>query len=163
MYRVCVSSCLSIRLFIADTSTSMWMNLPIAILIVCGIRILCNEVEFSWKIKGVRSQSYLSQFGKKQLSLNDSRLSNAPSQPKWKRKIGSPIVEAAINDFIDKILKDFVIDLWYSEITPDKEAPELMRSIILDAIGEISVRVKEINLADLLTRYVPISEWFFNV
>ncbi|XP_031249487.1 uncharacterized protein LOC116107345 [Pistacia vera] len=138
--------------FLSHTSTSMWMNLPISILIACALRILSNEVEFSWKVKRVRPQSYLSQLEKKQLSANDFRLSNAPPPPRWKRKIDSPIVEAAINDFINKILKDFVVDLWYSEITPDKEVPELMRTIIMDAIGEISGRVKEINLVDLLTR-----------
>ncbi|XP_034227584.1 uncharacterized protein LOC117636965 isoform X2 [Prunus dulcis] len=57
-----------------------------------------------------------------------------------------------MSDFIDKILKDFVIDLWYSDITPDKEAPEQIRVIIMDALGEVSGRVKEINLVDLLTR-----------
>ncbi|KAL5788433.1 hypothetical protein ACOSP7_005382 [Xanthoceras sorbifolium] len=138
--------------FLTHTSTSMWMNLPIAILIVCALRILVNQVEFSWKVKAVRSPSYLSQLEKKQLSVNDSRLSGVPTPAKWKRKIDSPIVEAAINEFIDKILKDFVNDLWYSEITPDKETPELIRSIIMDAIGEISGRVKDINLVDLLTR-----------
>lgn len=131
----------------------MWMNLPIAILLVSVLRVLSNEVEFSWKARHLlHSQSYLSHLGKKQLSVNDSRLSSAPPPPKWKNKIDSPIVEAAINDFIDKILKDFVVDLWYSEITPDREAPELMRGVIMDALGEISVRVKEINLVDLLTR-----------
>ncbi|KAJ6716689.1 PX SERINE/THREONINE KINASE PXK [Salix koriyanagi] len=131
----------------------MWMNLPISILFVSGLRILCNEVEFSWKVRqSVRRPSYLSHLEKKQLSLNDSRLSSTPPPPKWKRKIDSPVVEAAISDFIDQILKDFVVDLWYSEITPDREAPELMRSVIMDALGEISGRAKEINLIDLLTR-----------
>ena len=138
----------------ADTSTSMWMNLPIAILIVSSLRIITNEVEFKWKVKSVRQQTYLSHLEKKQLSVNDSRLSSSPPPPKWKRKIDSPTVEAALNEFIDKILRDFVVDLWYLEITPDREAPELMRTVILDAIGEISGRVKEINLVDLLTRYV---------
>lgn len=138
--------------FLSHTSTSMWMNLPISILIVCALRILCNEVEISWKVKARHSQTYLSLLEKKQLSVNDSRLSNAPAQQKWKRKIDSPIVEAAISEFIDKILKDFVVDLWYSDITPDREAPELMQSIIMDAIGEISGRVKRINLVDLVTR-----------
>ncbi|KAK0583510.1 hypothetical protein LWI29_037682 [Acer saccharum] len=138
--------------FMTHTSSSMWMNLPISILIVCALRILVNQVEFSWKVKAVRSPSYLSQLAKKQLSVNDSRLSSAPPPPKWKQKIDSPIVEAAAIEFIDKILNDFVIDLWYSEITPDKEGPELIRSIIMDAIGEISGRVKKINLVDLLTR-----------
>jgi sorting nexin-13 len=91
---------------------------------------------------------------KKQLSLNDPRLSSAPSPAKWKRKIDSPVVEDAMSDFIDKILKDFVVDLWYSEITPDKEFPNQIHAIIMDVLAEISARVKEINLVDLLTRYV---------
>lgn len=57
-----------------------------------------------------------------------------------------------MKDFIDKILKDFVVDLWYSEITPDKEFPEQIHALIMDALGEIAVRVKDINLVDLLTR-----------
>uniref|UniRef100_A0A6N2N7V8 PXA domain-containing protein n=1 Tax=Salix viminalis TaxID=40686 RepID=A0A6N2N7V8_SALVM len=87
-------------------------DLPISILFVSGLRILCNEVEFSWKVRqSVRRPSYLSHLEKKQLSLNDSRLSSTPPPPKWKRKIDSPVVEAAVSDFIDQILKDFVVDL----------------------------------------------------
>ncbi|XP_073264737.1 uncharacterized protein [Populus alba] len=111
------------------------------------------SLEFSWKARqSVHRQSYLSHLEKKQLSMNDSRLSSVPPAPKWKRKIDSPVVEAAIGGFINKILKDFVVDLWYSEITPDREAPELIRSVIMDALGEVSGRAKEINLIDLLTR-----------
>ncbi|KAJ6707771.1 SORTING NEXIN-16 [Salix viminalis] len=102
----------SVTYFLSYSSSSMWMNLPISILIVSALRILSNEVEFSWKV----------------------------------------LVEAAIDGFIDKILKDFVVDLWYSEITPDREAPELIRSVIMDALGEVSGRAKEINLVNLLTR-----------
>lgn len=131
----------------------MWMNLPIAILLVSAVRMLLNELDFHWKVqKPVRPKTYLSHLEKKQLSVNDSRLSTSLPPPKWKRKIGSPVVEDAMKDFIDKILKDFVIDLWYSDITPDKEAPEQIRAIIMDALGEVSGRVKEINLVDLLTR-----------
>ena len=141
-------------LLVADTSKSMWMNLPMSILLVCAIRILFNEVEFRQKVRPVRPQTYLSHLDKKQLSVNDSRLSTAPTPLRWKRKIDSPVVEAAINDFIDKILKDFVVDFWYADITPDKEFPEQIRSIIMDALGEISGRVRDINLVDLLTRYL---------
>lgn len=139
---------------IADTSTSMWMNLPIAVLLVCGLRILFNEVEFRWKVRNVRPPTYLAHLEKKQLSMNDSRLSTSPPTLKWKRKIGAPLVEAAAEEFIDKVLHDFVIDLWYSDITPDKEAPELLREIIMDVLGEIAGRVKGINLVELLTRYL---------
>ncbi|KAJ7967397.1 Phox-associated domain,Sorting nexin [Quillaja saponaria] len=141
-----------ISYFLSNTSKSMWMNLPIAILFASLMRILFNEMEFRWKVPPLRPQTYLSHLEKKQLSENDSRLSTAAPPPKWKRKIDSPVVEAAVSDFVDKIMKDFVVDLWYSEITPDKESPEQIRSIIMDALGEISARVKEINLVDLLTR-----------
>ncbi|KAG2703535.1 hypothetical protein I3760_06G142200 [Carya illinoinensis] len=100
----------------------------------------------------LRLRTYLSHLEKKQLSVNDSRLSTVPPPPKWKRKIDSPVVEAAMNDFIDKILKDFVVDLWYSEITPDSEFPQHIHAIVMDALGEISGRVKELNLVELLTR-----------
>ncbi|KAL0717152.1 hypothetical protein Bca4012_066474 [Brassica carinata] len=66
-------------------------------------------------------QSHLYYPGRKQLSLNDARLSTTPPPPSWKNKINSPVVEAAINDFVDKILDVFVKKLLYSSITPDKE------------------------------------------
>ncbi|KVH93267.1 Phox-associated domain-containing protein [Cynara cardunculus var. scolymus] len=99
----------AVSYFLAHTSKSMWMNVPIAILLVSGSRILLNEVEFRWKIRKTRPETYLSHLEKKQLSVNDSRLSTLPPPPKWKRKIDSPVVEAAMEDFINKLLQDFVI------------------------------------------------------
>ncbi|CAA3029223.1 Intermediate filament [Olea europaea subsp. europaea] len=136
----------------ADKSKSILMNIPITVILVSGLRILFNEVEFRWKVHNARPLSYLSHLEKKQLSPNDSRLSTTPPSSKWKRKIDSPAVEDAMQDFINKLLQDFVIDLWYSDISPDKEAPELIRAIIMDVLGEVSGRVKEVNLVDLLTR-----------
>ncbi|KAJ6804182.1 uncharacterized protein M6B38_357065 [Iris pallida] len=140
--------------FLTHTSKSMWMNIPISVLILAAFRYLSFEVELRWRVPPINRQSYLSRLSKKQLSVKDYRLSAVPAASKWRRKIDSPHVEAAIDAFINKILQDFVVDLWYSSITPDKEAPELIRSILLDVLGEISGRVKEINLVDLLTRDV---------
>eukprot|EP01018_Ginkgo_biloba_P016155 Gb_15275 [translate_table: standard] len=42
--------------------------------------------------------------------------------------------------------------MWYSSITPDQEFPEQIRLLINDILGEISQRVRRINLIDLLTR-----------
>lgn len=130
----------------------MWTNIPMSVLILSAFRYLSYEVELRWRVRPSHRQTYLSHLEKKQLSVNDSRLSTVPATSKWRRKIDSPPVEAAIDDFINKLLQDFVVDLWYSSITPDKEVPELIQSIILDVLGEISGRIKEINLVDLLTR-----------
>ncbi|KAG6421505.1 hypothetical protein SASPL_118059 [Salvia splendens] len=144
----------AVSYFLTHSSKSMLMNIPIAILLVSGLRILLNEVEFRWKVWNNRTASYLSHLEKKQLSVNDSRLTTPPPPKKWKRKIDSPPVEAAIEDFVNKLLHDFVTDLWYSEITPDREAPELIYAIVMDVLGEVSARIKELNLVDLLTRDV---------
>ncbi|KAL8143559.1 hypothetical protein V2J09_016591 [Rumex salicifolius] len=138
--------------FLSHTSKSMWMNIPVSVVLAFALRALTNHVEFRWKPPPSPRQTYLSYLEKKQLSLNDSRLSIEHTPQKWKRKIDSLIVQAALEEFIDLILRDFVIDLWFSDITPDKEAPELIRQIVLDALGEVAGRVKEVNLVDLLTR-----------
>nr|XP_009379828.1 PREDICTED: uncharacterized protein LOC103968372 isoform X1 [Musa acuminata subsp. malaccensis] len=148
-WAICV---FAISYFLSHTSKSMWTNVPISFLILVAFRFFSYEVELHWRMRPVPKQTYLSHLIKKQLRLEDSRLSTALPTSRWKRKIESPLVEAAIKEFINKILQDFVLDLWYSSITPDKEAPELIRSIILDVLGEISGRVKGINLVDLLTR-----------
>ncbi|KAG6410729.1 hypothetical protein SASPL_128796 [Salvia splendens] len=144
----------AVSYFLTHSSKSMLMNIPIAILLISGLRILLNEVEFRWKVRNNRTASYLSHLENKQLSVNDSRLTTPPPPKKWKRKIDSPLVEAAIEDFVNKLLHDFVTDFWYSGITPDREAPELMHAIIMDFLGEVSARIKESNLVDLLTRDV---------
>ncbi|WOL00864.1 hypothetical protein Cni_G09577 [Canna indica] len=142
----------AITYFLSHTSKSMLTNVPMSILILVAFRFLSYEVELRWRVRPVPKQTYLSHLEKKQLRPEDSRLSAVVPSSKWRRKIDSPLIEAAIQEFIDKIMQDFVIDLWYSSITPDKEAPELIRSLVLDVLGEISGRIKEINLVDLLTR-----------
>ncbi|URE10879.1 Sorting nexin C terminal [Musa troglodytarum] len=143
---------LKLHLDMNDTSKSMWTNVPISVLILVAFRVLSYDVELRWRVRPIPRQTYLSHLEKKQLRLEDSRLSAVVPTSRWKRKFDSPLVEAAIEEFINKIMQDFVIDLWYSSISPDKEAPELIRSFVLDVLGEISGRVKQINLVDLLTR-----------
>ncbi|KAK3118459.1 hypothetical protein QOZ80_9BG0699390 [Eleusine coracana subsp. coracana] len=142
----------AISYFLTHTSQSMWTNVPMSILILAFLRYLSFKVEFRWREQHVHKQTYLSQVSKKQLSANDHRLSTAPPVSRWRRKVGSPSVEAAFESFTENILRDFVVDLWYSDITPDREAPELIRGLILHALGELSIRAKEMNLVDLLTR-----------
>ncbi|XP_042456766.1 uncharacterized protein LOC122041219 isoform X1 [Zingiber officinale] len=150
---VCWGICIfAISYFLTHTSKSMWTNIPLSFLILAALRFLSYEVELRWRVRPIPKPTYLSHLEKKQLQLDDSHLSTVVTPSRWKKKIDSPLIDSAIDEFISKILQDFVIDLWYSSITPDKEAPELIRSLILDVLGEISGRLKEMNLVDLLTR-----------
>ncbi|KAM3311926.1 hypothetical protein ACQJBY_032123 [Aegilops geniculata] len=142
----------AISYFLTHTSKSMWTNVPMSILILAFLRYVSFKVEFRWRSQPVSKQTYLSQASKRQLSANDHRISTVPPVSRWRRKVDSPAVEAAFESFIDNVLRDFVMDLWYSDITPDREAPELIRGLILHALGEVSGRAKEMNLVDLLTR-----------
>lgn len=142
----------AISYFLTHTSKSMWTNVPMSILILAFLRYVSFKVEFRWRSQPVPKQTYLSQASKRQLSANDHRISTLPPVSRWRRKVDSPAVEAAFESFIDNVLRDFVMDLWYSSITPDREAPELIRGLILHALGEVSGRAKEMNLVDLLTR-----------
>ncbi|MED6192844.1 hypothetical protein PIB30_013733 [Stylosanthes scabra] len=142
----------SISYFLTNTSKSMMMNVPVSFLFVVALRLLLNKVEFRWRLHPPKPHSYLSHLERKQLSMEDARLSTSPPPPKWKKKIDSPLIEAALNDFMDLILKDFVMNMWYADITPDLEFPEQIRDIVMDAIAEVSMRVKDMNLVDLLTR-----------
>lgn len=74
----------------------------------------------------------------------------------WKRKVNSPVVEDAIDQFTRHIVSEWVTDLWYSRVTPDRQGPEELVLIINGVLGEISCRMRNINLIDLLTRFSPL-------
>ncbi|VFQ87910.1 unnamed protein product [Cuscuta campestris] len=67
-------------------------------------------------------------------------------------KVGSPIVEEAIDHFTRHIVSEWVTDLWYARITPDKQVPEELVQIMNSVLGEVSFRMRNINLIDLLLR-----------
>lgn len=65
----------------------------------------------------------------------------------------SPVVETAIDQFTRHLVSEWMTDLWYSRLTPDMDGPEELVQIINGVLGEISYRVRDINLIDLLTRF----------
>lgn len=73
----------------------------------------------------------------------------------WKHNVNSPVVEDAIDQFTRHIVSEWVTDLWYSRITPDRQGPEEIILIMNGVLGVISSRMRNINLIDLLTRYNP--------
>ncbi|KAE8680777.1 hypothetical protein F3Y22_tig00111366pilonHSYRG00071 [Hibiscus syriacus] len=69
----------------------------------------------------------------------------------WRRKVNSPVVENAIDQFTRHLISEWMTDLWYSRLTPDKESPEELVQIINGVLGELSERLRN-KSHHLLTR-----------
>jgi sorting nexin-13 len=132
------------------TSSSVWVNLPAAASLIIGLRYL--SLDFDMRRKAATYNSNPS-------SVNTLSQKKPLERPKivekseWRRKVNSPAVEDAIDHFTRHLVSEWVTDLWYSRLTPDKEGPEELVNIMNGALGEISGRMRNINLIDLLTRF----------
>lgn len=70
----------------------------------------------------------------------------------WRKKVNSRVAEDAIDHFTRHLISEWVTDLWYSRLTPDKEGPEELINVVNGVLGEIAGRFRNINLIDLLMR-----------
>ncbi|XP_019091391.1 PREDICTED: uncharacterized protein LOC104740212 [Camelina sativa] len=131
------------------TSSSVWVNLPAAACLIILLRYFSFDIEMKRKAAA---------YNNKPSSLNAPTLNNTPDLPKaaprsdWRSKVNSQVVEDAIDHFTRHLVSEWVLDLWYSRITPDKQGPDELVFIINDVLGEISRRFRNVNLIDLLTR-----------
>lgn len=136
---------------LAVTSSSVFVNLPAAALLIVMLRYLSLDVDA--RIKAAIYKSKLSSLNstiqKKQ--LDGPRTVNEKSD--WRKKVDSPVVEDAIDHFTRHIVSEWVTDLWYCRITSDRQGPEELVQIMNGVLGEISCRMRSINLIDLLTRF----------
>ena len=137
--------------FFAVTSSSVWVNLPAAACLIILLRYFSFDVELKRKAAAYNS---------KPSSLSGPSLSKPPELPKaaprsdWRSKVNSQVVEDALDRFTRHLVSEWVLDLWYSRITPDKQGPEELVFIINHVLGELSRRFRNVNLIDLLTRFV---------
>lgn len=134
------------------TSSSVLVNLPVAAVMIIVFRYLSLDFEMRRKAaiyKSKPSSVYIS---------SEKKPFEGPiivaEKPDWRRKVNSPIAEEAIDQFTRHIVSEWVTDMWYSRITPDKQGPEELAQIMNGVLGEISCRMRNINLIDLLTRDV---------
>ncbi|XP_057465068.1 uncharacterized protein LOC130754828 isoform X2 [Actinidia eriantha] len=131
-------------------SSSVWVNLPAAAFLIIILRYL--SVDFEMRRKAAI-------YNNKPPSANISSLKKPPEGPKavvkksdWRRKVNSPVVEDALNQFTRHIVYEWVTNLWYSRLTADRQGPEELVQIMNSVVGEISSRARNVNLIDLLTR-----------
>lgn len=130
----------------------MCFNIPIAMLILAAIGYLSFDLEIRKRVDARHVPSHLSHLLKHQLSFDDPLLCSPPVSISWRRKIDSPLVESSIDNFSRRIVQEFVTDLWFASLSPDQDVPLQIQALINDIFGEISQRVRRINLISLLTR-----------
>lgn len=135
----------------AVTSSSVLVNLPAAgVLIIVG-RYLSLDFEMRRKAATYKSKTP-SVNGVSQRSTSDGP-KRIIDRSDWRRKVNSPVVEEAMDQFSRHIVSEWVTDLWYSRITPDRQGPEELVLIMNGVLGEIACRMRNINLIELLTRF----------
>lgn len=144
---VCV---VGLSYFMSLTSSSVLVNLPAALLLIITLRYLSLDIDIRRKSATYKSKQTSTSISSTKNPLKGVRVETEMSD--WKRKVNSPVVEDAIDQFTRHIVSEWVTDLWYARVTPDRQGPEELVLIINGVLGEISCRMRNINLIDLLTR-----------
>uniref|UniRef100_A0A5B6ZWC0 Sorting nexin-13 n=1 Tax=Davidia involucrata TaxID=16924 RepID=A0A5B6ZWC0_DAVIN len=134
------------------TSSSVWVNLPAAASLIIILRYLSLDFDMRRKAAAYNSKPSSSNISSQKKTFEGPKVIVGKSD--WRRKVNSPVVEDAIDQFTRHLVSEWVIDLWYSRITPDRQGPEELAQIMNGVFGELSYRMRNINLIDLLTRDV---------
>ncbi|CAL4909749.1 unnamed protein product [Urochloa decumbens] len=135
------------------TSSSVWFNLPFATALIILFRYISLDYDLRRKsTTGTNNEISRPLVKTKSTELKKVLLSEKDGKSDWRSKVNSPPVEAAFEQFSRHLVTEWVTDLWYSRVTPDKEGPEELIAIVNTVLGEISVRARNVNLISLLTR-----------
>ncbi|XP_065866048.1 uncharacterized protein [Euphorbia lathyris] len=133
------------------TSSSVWVNLPAAASLIILLRYFSLDYEMRRKAATYNNKPSSTNT----VSQNNTSENNrVVEKSDWKTKVNSPVVEGAIDHFTRHLVSEFVTDLWYSRLTPDQQGPEELVQIVNGVLGEISIRLRNINIFDLLMRDV---------
>ncbi|KAG9455807.1 hypothetical protein H6P81_000315 [Aristolochia fimbriata] len=131
------------------TSSSVWVNLPAAASLILFLRYISYDLDMRRRAAAYKSVSSTSNVP---LGVPSEGPRVADETLNWRRKVNSPVVEAAIDKFTRHLVSEWVTDLWYSRLSPDKDAPEELVNVMNGVLGEISFRIRDVNLIDLLSR-----------
>jgi len=138
---------------IAVTSSSVWFNLPFATALIILLRYISLDYDLRRKSTTSTDQDISRPLVKtKSTELKKVLLTEKDEKSDWRSKVNSPPVEAAFEQFSRHLVTEWVTDLWYSRVTPDKEGPEELIAVVNTVLGEISVRARNVDLISLLTR-----------
>jgi sorting nexin-13 len=135
------------------TSASAWINLPFATALIVLFRYISLDYDIRRKATATTDHDARpppvktkgTEIKKIPPTVNDGR-------SEWRSKVNSPPVEAAFEQFTRHLVTEWVTDLWYSRVTPDKEGPGELINVVNTALGEFSARARNVDLISLLTR-----------
>ncbi|KAL6610700.1 hypothetical protein ACP70R_040669 [Stipagrostis hirtigluma subsp. patula] len=135
------------------TSSSVWINLPVATALI----VLFRYVSLDYDLRRKSTSTTDHDVSIPLVKTKSSESKKIPPTQKdgksdWRSKVNSPPVEDALEQFTRHLVTEWVTDLWYSRVTPDKQGPEELINVVNSVIGEISVRARNVNLITLLTR-----------
>ncbi|KAK4359474.1 hypothetical protein RND71_021703 [Anisodus tanguticus] len=145
-----IISAIGLSYLMSLTSSSVFVNLPAAALLIVSLRYLSLDFDARMKAVTYKSKSSVSNSTFQRKHIDAPRTVNEKSI--WRKKVNSPAVEEAIDHFTRHMVSEWVTDLWYSRITSDSQGPEELVQIMNGVLGEISRRMRTINLIDLITR-----------
>ncbi|WMV57625.1 hypothetical protein MTR67_051010, partial [Solanum verrucosum] len=146
------------------TSSSVFVDLPAAALLIVSLRYLSLDFDARMKAVTYKSKSSISNstFQRKNIDIPRTVCYNEKEEElqiyksTWRKKVNSPAVEEAIDHFTRHIVSEWVTDLWYSRITSATQGPEELVQIMNGVLGEILCRMRTINLIDLITSLLDL-------
>eukprot|EP00898_Chlorokybus_atmophyticus_P007493 jgi/Chlat1/7745/Chrsp66S07220 len=156
-----VALVLSLAYFLTISSSSYFMNVPIALLLVMFVRYLLSRFE----LRPRSSHSTLYPIARNSVGEDQQSgpIKAAPSNRqeqsrskaadgRWRQNVNAVPVEDAIEELTGAIIKEFVDDLWWCHITRDREGPAEAQKLVNGVCGEIARRARRIDLVALLTK-----------
>lgn len=94
------------------TSSSVWINLPIAIIVLAALRRVSFDIEIRWRLPPTQTSAVpqLPMLHRRQLSSHDPLLSEAShtAANRWRHYFNSPAVEAAVDEFTRSLIDEWV-------------------------------------------------------
>ncbi|KAK1286497.1 hypothetical protein QJS10_CPB20g00708 [Acorus calamus] len=138
------------------TSSSVWANLPAAASLIVFLRYISLDIDMRRRTAVGDKKSSANDLSQKK-SIVEVDYSHETSD--WRRKVNSPAVETAMDQFTRHLISEWVTDLWYSRITPDKAGPEVLVDTMNSVLGEIAFRARDAKIKQHELRKLPIDLW----
>lgn len=134
-----------------NTSQYMWANLPIAVALVAVGTWIFLHVDIQAKNlpgKAGRRRGLFAGMGED--APSSGLTGHRADGNKWRERVQAPVVELAWETLCGSILQEFIYDMWWGLLTPDKDFPRDVRRVLNDAFGELAFRARKTDVKILL-------------